>query len=432
MRLKPDASSGPALAGFVLALCATISSPSVRAAGFQLQEQGAAGLGVAYAGQAAAVHDASTSFWNPAGQSLLRNRQAVVAMAWIDPVTRFRDSGASSFSSLGSGGQAGSAKWVPSVFASWSPDPRWSVGLVANAPFGLSTRWNPAWAGQFHGTESAITSRNLGASLAWRSNPVLSFGVGVSYQALDATLAQRVMLSPLLPLNSAANGRSEGSDWAWGYTLGVLADFPSGTRLGVSYRSRMDYRLTGRLTVSETPVPIAQRDITSRISLPDVFSVALAQELNPSTRLLADWSWTGWHRLRELQLLDKALDVPVVETALAMRSSWRVGLGLEHALDPTWLLRAGLAYDRSPVPDAYRTPRLPDGHRLWLAMGVRYLPSPSSRWWVDAGYAYIRVADAASRLPHEGASAAETARGALLGTYEAHVNVLAVQAGFRF
>ena len=44
------------------------------ASGFQLQEQSASGLGVAYSGMAAAVQDASTAFWNPAGMTYLSGK----------------------------------------------------------------------------------------------------------------------------------------------------------------------------------------------------------------------------------------------------------------------------------------------------------------------------------------------------------------------
>src|SRR5262245_28045201 len=39
------------------------------AAGFQLQEQTASGLGLAYSGMPAAAQDAGTAFWNPAAMT---------------------------------------------------------------------------------------------------------------------------------------------------------------------------------------------------------------------------------------------------------------------------------------------------------------------------------------------------------------------------
>ena len=46
----------------------------VRAAGFALHEQGASGLGNAYAGAAAVAEDATTVWWNPAGMARLASK----------------------------------------------------------------------------------------------------------------------------------------------------------------------------------------------------------------------------------------------------------------------------------------------------------------------------------------------------------------------
>jgi long-subunit fatty acid transport protein len=46
----------------------------------------------------------------------------------------------------------------------------------------------------------------------------------------------------------------------------------------------------------------------------------------------------------------------VSDTALKFSDSWRAGLELEYQINTPWLLRAGVAYDRSPVEDPFRTP----------------------------------------------------------------------------
>ena len=59
------------------------------AAGFALIEQNASGLGNAYADQAASAQDASTIFFNPAGMTLLPDRQVVMAGHLIRPQAEF-------------------------------------------------------------------------------------------------------------------------------------------------------------------------------------------------------------------------------------------------------------------------------------------------------------------------------------------------------
>ena len=64
-----------------LAVAAALGGASglASAAGFALIEQGASGMGNAYAGAAAVAEDASTVFFNPAGMSFLQGPQAAVA-----------------------------------------------------------------------------------------------------------------------------------------------------------------------------------------------------------------------------------------------------------------------------------------------------------------------------------------------------------------
>ena len=66
---------------------------SARAAGFQLIEQNASGLGNAYAGRAAAAEDASAVYFNPAGLTRLPRGQVVGALHLVKPSSTFSNNG---------------------------------------------------------------------------------------------------------------------------------------------------------------------------------------------------------------------------------------------------------------------------------------------------------------------------------------------------
>jgi long-chain fatty acid transport protein len=127
-----------------------------------------------------------------------------------------------------------------------------------------------------------------------------------------------------------------------------------------------------------------------------------------------------------LTVKQATLAFPVTQTMLKFEDSWRAGLGVEHQLNPSWLLPAGVAYDNTPVQDEYRTPRLPDEDRTWLALGVRYQPEQNAAWWIDVGYSYIWVDDAKSELKSPGMPVT------LNGKYESDINLFAAQVSFRF
>jgi len=94
---------------------------NARASGFQLIEQSGAGVGNAFAGQAALAEDASTVFFNPAGMTQLPGRKLAASLDMIGLTTKFNDLGTKPPSSPtgvpfpyqtgGAGGDAGG--WFP-------------------------------------------------------------------------------------------------------------------------------------------------------------------------------------------------------------------------------------------------------------------------------------------------------------------------------
>ena len=68
----------------ILAVAAATGEAS--AAGFQLLEQNASGIGNAYAGSAAVAENASTIYFNPAGMTQLKDREFSAGIAVV-PVT---------------------------------------------------------------------------------------------------------------------------------------------------------------------------------------------------------------------------------------------------------------------------------------------------------------------------------------------------------
>jgi long-chain fatty acid transport protein len=398
-----------------------------QAAGFQLQEQTASGLGVACSGMAASAQDAGTAFWNPAALPLLDGLQVAVAAHYIDTSFDFSSQGGppsgSTYEPLGDGGDAGDGTSVPAVYAAWKVNPGLSIGLALDAPFGLKTEWNVPWSGMFAGVLSDVKTMNINPVVAYRLNSQWLIGAGVSYQRLEAELSNGVT-----PLNPTAVGTLEGDDWSYGWNAGILFDSGHGTRVGITYRSKIDYDLEGDLRFNSPTLAPLQSSIEAELTLPHTVSIGVSQTAGDRTRLLADVTWTGWDSIQSLTIV--ATNGPrtgqvVANTPLNFKDSWRAGLGAEYSVSERWLLRLGFAYDASPVQDAFRTPRLPDEDRKWLAAGARF--RPNAAWTFDVGYAHLWVKSASSNLSPVGG-----VPGALRGTYDSRSDILAAQVSVRF
>ncbi len=460
--------AAPVAGAIVLAAAAGSAS----AAGFQLFEQNASGLGNAFAGQAAAAQDASTIYFNPAGLTRLGGVQAVAALHLIKPQVEFENSascapflGAGAGSSGcplgpngnlghafgGSGGDAGDLAVVPNFYASWEtlPNRLW-LGLGINAPFGLKTEWEANWIGRFHAIKSEVKTIDVNPTLAWKVNDVVSLGGGISVRRLSAELSNAVSyravalasgnagLIGATPAGAEGVAVVEGDDVGWGWNLGVMLDFTPSTRVGLSYRSKIDYTIDGDVRFGDRPaalgvVPqLADGSVTAEIELPPTFSIALAQQLGARLQLLADWTWTGWDSIQDLTIVRASGPLAgqtLTSTPLRFDNSWRAGLGLNWQVNPGWTLRAGVAHDKTPVQDAYRTPRLPDADRTWLALGAQWTFAPNAA--LDVGYVHIFARDASSALPNQD-TATSAPRGSLVGTYDADVNIVSAQLRWRF
>lgn len=420
---------GRAVSVAVLGLMGLLGNSGTWASGFQLQEQSASGLGVAYSGMPAAVQDGSSAFWNPAGLSLLPGSGATVAVQYVIPGITFRSAGGppsgSTYAAFGDGGDAGVSSWIPAMYGYSTLADKLSVGLVVNAPFGLSTNWQGQWAGMFRAVKSRVETLNINPVVSYQINEFLSVGAGVSYERLKASLTRAV--TPLVP---GAQGRLDGDDWSWGWNLGLMLDLRQGTRVGVTYRSNIDYDISGTLAFNSPALAPLGGGAHTSLRLPRTAALGLSHQLTAALRLLADYSWTGWNSISALSVVatsGASIGQVVLSDALNFRNSWRAGIGAEYQLSQPLLLRAGFAYDRSPVQDAFRTPRLPDNDRKWFAVGARYACANGCS--VDFGYAYLLIQDTPSRLATTGLVPVP---GALIGTYKLHTHVLGVQVAAHF
>jgi len=335
----------------LVAVLTALLGVRAHAAGFQLQEQTASGLGVAYSGMPAAAQDAGTVFWNPAAMSLVPGTQAVAAVHFIKTSFDFTSAGppptGTTYNAFGDGGDGGGGNWVPALYGKMAISPRLSAGLAINAPFGLKTDWDSPWGGMFHALRSEVKTLNINPAIGFEVNPYLSFGAGVSYQRLEATLTSAV--TPLIP---TAQSRLNGDDWAYGWNVGALVNFGQGTRVGLTYRSATDYSIEGDLTFNNAALAANAARVKADLKLPQTVAVGLSHEFNPDLRVLADVTWTGWDSIQALTVIATSgarSGQPLGSTALNFRNSWRAGAGLEYRWRPAWLLRGGLAYDRSPV-----------------------------------------------------------------------------------
>lgn len=384
------------------------------ASAFALIEQSVSGLGSSYAGAAAAAEDASTIYYNPAGMSLLpAGMQISTGLALIQFSAKFSDSG--SAQSGGNGGDAGGLSAVPNLYFAMDGAKDLKFGVGVSVPFGLKTEYDATWAGRFQAINSEIQTLNVNPSVSYKLDDRISLGFGLNYQQIDAELTRAV--TPAAP---GVTVRVEGNDTSWGYNLGAMFRLTPDTTLGASYRSSISYKVAGTVAFSALIAP--DGNVSLDIKMPDSLSVALQHRMNPKWTLLADATWTGWAKIKDLTVV-RDTGAQLETTPENFKNTWRVAVGAVYRYDDAWSTKVGVAYDQTPVNDTDRTARLPDQNRTWLSFGGQYRLSRDGT--LDFGYAHLFVKDAP--INQNPGTAIQ-----LSGTYKGSIDILGVQFAYRF
>jgi long-chain fatty acid transport protein len=172
--------------------------------------------------------------------------------------------------------------------------------------------------------------------------------------------------------------------------------------------------------------------ISSQIKLPEIVNLSYFGRLNEQWDLMADVQYTGWGSIQQLTFT-RDDGKPLQSTYENFQDAWRFAVGVNYRHDGQWMFRGGLAYDQSPVQDGYRTVRLPDASKTWLALGTRYKWNP--HLWFDFGASDIWVRSAnvneigSSNL---GLPPSAAQSGLVNGSYDSYTVIVSGQVTYAF
>jgi long-chain fatty acid transport protein len=437
------------------------------ASGFALREQSQTALGNAFAGGAAAAEDPSYMFFNPASLARQQGNQVVFVGNYIAPVIKFNAKDASTipippatpptpiFGGNG-GGDVADDVVVPAFYATFDMAPyvdfveNLRFGLGVNMPFGLETDYKPGWTGRYHALQSKLHSVNVNPVVSFNVIKGVSFGAGLQAQYVNTELSNAVDfgtigetipdLAPFAePTQQDGRSRLEGSDWGFGYTLGVLFEPWEGTRLGFGYRSHISHKLDGdarfRLDDDGIGAAISARTgafvntgVEAQLDTPETLTMGFYQDITEQWAVMGDAAWTRWSRYKQLEVKfdNAAQPEEIVDTD--WNDTWFFATGVTYRPNDPWALRLGFAYDQSPVPDRTRTPRIPDNDRYWVTVGASYTPQPA----VELGISYAHLYGPDAPVDLAATSPGNTFRGNLSGDAEASVDIVSVQLRISF
>ncbi len=354
---------------------------AVHGAGFALTQQGTGAMaqGNAFVAEA---NDPSAVFYNPAGLNQLKKPQAYLAAIINMPDREFH----------GSGG-AFSETWPQfypsaSFFFVYPTHERVALGVGVFSPFGLGSDWPADWAGRYITTYSRLKTYNVNPVISVKLLDNLSVAGGVCFLRSEVRLRRDIPVIPFL------DGKSDlsGSGMGIGANFGLLYEPIKGVKLGAAYRTNIVVDHQGELNLS---LPAFLRNVprnvdgSAKVIYPPSVNFGVSINRFAPFTFNVDATWTGWSTYEDLEVkLSRAIPVngrPATKifTEKNWRDAWALRFGANWQVREDLKVRAGYAYDMTPVPASSLEPQVPDSNRHIFSVG-----GDLKVWRLNLGIAY--------------------------------------------
>lgn len=358
-----------------VAVTAALMSVNANAAGYQVNEHSASGLGRAFAGEAAVADNASVLARNPAAMTLFKTAELSGALSVVDPSVDVEDN---TFGQTAK--DVAPLALVPAGYYIHPINDSVALGLALFSSYGVGTEYPEGFNTGSTAGETSLITMNFNPNIAYRINEEFSIGAGVSLVYGDAELKRH--------LGSWANAggnpgdktiQMEGDTYGWGWNIGALYEINEDHRLGLSYRSQVDLDFEGDFTdysgtITGTPNNTVPGDLS--VVLPAIAEFSGYHALNNQWAVHYSVQWIQYSKFEELRGTGNQC-TPGYENQAGVcllkdedyDDNFRYSIGATYTLNPDWTLRAGFAFDEQA---GRSTLSIPDTDRYWYSTGLTY------------------------------------------------------------
>lgn len=367
---------------YIALVITAVLSSQAQAAGYQVSEHSAAGLGRAYAGDAAVADTAAVLARNPAAMTRFKHAEISGVLSVINPSISINDHTHDETAK-----DIAPISFVPASYYIQPINDKTAVGLAIFSNYGVTTDYPKGMqAGSLAG-KTSLETININPNIAYRISPQLSVGAGISLVYGTAEFNRRLgSLAYAAPSKNLIN--MEGTSWAWGWNIGALYELDNNNRFGLSYRSQVDLNFHGHFTDylgQATSKPNETVSANLALPLPAIAEFSGFHQLNPQWAISYSVQWTQYNKFKEIRATSSQCATGTCFVKKEnFKNTYRWAVGTTYTLNPTWTLRYGFAIDQNA---GQATLSIPDTDRYWYSAGATY--HYNSALSVDVGVSYI-------------------------------------------
>ena len=390
-------------------LGALLVAASANAEGYQVNTLSARQLGMGHVGVAMKL-GAESGYFNPAGMAFMDKTVDISAgmTATMPTCTASAPDG----KEWETDNKVSTPLYVYSAFRVYD---NLKVGISINTPYGSSINWTKDWDGAELSQRVSLKTYSVQPTVAWRITDRIAVGAGLmiawgsvdldkglvcgeSVDMLLKAMGSDYRFGGITPASVNLKGTAK---VALGYNIGVMADVTKELTLGASFRSKVMAKVkAGEARVSYAN-EIAEQILESKIGLinsanfkaempmPYTLTLGASYKFSNKLQLAFDAQLTGWkaYKTLDIEFLNERLSGFNQNLKKNYHNAWAYRLGVQYALTNRLDVRAGIAYDRTPVDDNYYNPETPGKDKLSPSIGISFRPSKNLS--IDVACAYI-------------------------------------------
>lgn len=321
---------------------------------------------------------------------------------------------------------------LPGVFANWDVGENVKAGIALHTPYGQFTTWpetSPlALVAPYH---AELRSVNLSPVLATSLSDDVIIGAGIDLMWSQLIIRQQLPWGAMLGNPALGIGRAmlDGSGFGFGAHVGLTWCIDDAQRLSFVYQTARTVKYEGDLDIENLPpglVPLTPRsDMETEIDFPSVAAAAYGVRVREGLQVELQVEWIEHSRFESLDI-DAANNTPLLLAAYGTTSlpqnwedTWTVSVGCDWDATDEWVLRGGVLYLPTPVPESTMMPQFPESDKVVLGLGAGYRKDGSG---LDLSYAYVIAEDRTVAHPMN----------PVPGTYEFEQHILSVSYSAAF
>ena len=298
---------------------------------------------------------------------------------------------------------------LPGVFANWDVGEDMKAGVALHVPYGQFTSWPKtsalALVAPYH---AELRSVNVSPALATALSGDVTVGAGLDIMWSQLIIEQQLPWGMMTGNPALGMGRAtlDGDGFGVGAHIGVTWSIDDSQRLSLVYQSGKSVEYDGTLDIENLPpgfVPLTPRsDMETKIKFPAVLAAAYGVQVRDDLHVEVQVEWVEHSRFESLDI-DAANNTPLLLAAYGTASlpqawddTWTLSVGCDWNVSEEWVVRGGVAYLPTPVPDATMMPQFPESDKYVVGLGAGYRKEGSG---LDVAYGLVLADDATVAHP---------------------------------